>query len=129
MREHSRGPDQKETQLLMADQNPTAGPRVVPIDLPPSQTEILRNELLGWLAGIDLDLRHTEPLEDPEATVREADAFRRLLTALDRSEIEVPDEDGRDALGRAAEGYDEASGYVGLCAVHNAHHALLAVLG
>jgi hypothetical protein len=113
----------------MADQNPTAGPRVVPVDLPPAQTEILRRELLGWLAGLELDFAHPEPLEDPEASVREADAFRRLLTALDRSEIELPDEDAREALGRAAEGYDEAVGYERVCAVHDAHHALLAVLG
>ncbi|MGH2939405.1 MAG: hypothetical protein ACRDPE_14955 [Solirubrobacterales bacterium] len=110
----------------MADQNPTADPRVVPVDLPPSQTEILRSELLGWLAGLELDFAHPEPLEDPEASVREADAFRRLITALDRSEIEIPDEDALDALGKAAEGYDEASGYVRVCA---AHHALLSLLG
>jgi hypothetical protein len=113
----------------MADQNPTAGPRVVPVDLPPAQTEILRRELLGWLAGIELDFSHPEPLDDPETTVREGAAFRRLLTALDRSEIELPDEDAREALGRAAEGYDEAVGYERVCAVHDAHHALLAVLG
>lgn len=112
----------------MADQNPMADPRVVPVDLPPAQTEILRRELLGWLDGIALDLAHPEPLEDPEASVREADAFRRLLTALDRSMVELPDEDAREALGRAAEGYDEASGYVRVCAIHDAHHALLAVL-
>ncbi len=112
----------------MADQNPTAGPRVVPVDLPPAQTEILRNELLGWLAGIDLHLAHPEPLEEPEATVREAAAFRRLLTALDRSRIEVPDESAREALCWAAEGYDEANGYEDVCAVHDAHHALLALL-
>jgi hypothetical protein len=113
----------------MADQNPTAGPRVVPVALPPAQTESLRRELLGWLAGIQLDLAHPEPLDDPQATVREGDAFRRLLTALDRSEIELPDEDAREALGRAAEGYDEAAGYERVCAVHDAHHALLALLG
>lgn len=113
----------------MADQNPTAGPRVVPIDLPPAQTGILRSELLGWPDGLELDLVHPEPLDDPEASVREADAFRRLLTALDRGEIKVPDEDAREALGKAAEGYDEASGYERVCAVHDAHHALLAVLG
>lgn len=113
----------------MADQNPTADPRVVPIHLPPAQTEILRRELLGWLDGIELDLGHPEPLEDAQATVCEADAFRRLLAAIDRSEVELPDEDARDALGRAAEGYDEASGYLRVCAVHDAHHALLAVLG
>lgn len=113
----------------MADQNPTAGSRVVPVDIPLAQTEILRTELLGWLNGIGLDLEHPDPLDDREASMREADAFRRLLTALDRSEIAVPDEDARDALGKAAEGYDEASGYVRVCAAHNAHHALLSLLG
>jgi hypothetical protein len=113
----------------MADQNPTAGSRVVPVDLPPAQARILRTELAGWLDGIELDLAHTEPLDDREASVREADAFRRLVTALDRSEIAVPDEDARKALSKAAEGYDEASGYVGVCAVHDAHHALLSLLG
>jgi hypothetical protein len=113
----------------MADQNPTAGPRVVPVDLPPAQTEVLRSELIGGLAGIELDLGHPEPLEDASATVREADAFRRLLSAIDRSEIELPDKDARDALGKAAEGYDEASGYERICVVHDAHHALLSMLG
>jgi hypothetical protein len=113
----------------MADQNPTAGPRVVPVDRPLAQTEILRSELLGWLDGIELDLGHPEPLEDPAASVREADAFRRLLTAIARSEIELPDGGAREALNRAAEGYDEACGYERVCAVHDAHHALLSLLG
>jgi hypothetical protein len=106
-----------------------ADPRVAPVDLPPVQVGILRGELLGWLDGIELDLRHPEPLDDSDASVLEADAFRRLLTALDRSEIELPDEDAREVMGRAAEGYDEASGYERVCAVHDAHHALLSLLG
>jgi hypothetical protein len=112
----------------MADQNPTAGPRVVPIDLPPAQTEILRGELLGWLAGIEEDLE-TGQLPDPGADAREADAFRRLLAALDRGEVELPDDEAREAMGRAAAGYDEASGYERIVAVHDAHHALLSLLG
>jgi hypothetical protein len=112
----------------MADQNPTAGPRVVPIDLPDVQTEILRDELLGWLAGIEEDFATEQP-PDPGAVNREADAFRRLLTALDRRKIRLPDEEARLALERAAEGYDEASGYERVVAVHDAHHALLSVLG
>ena len=113
----------------MADQNPTAGPRVVPSTFRDAQTEILRDELLGWLAGIEETSTNRRGLPDPSATVREADAFRRLLTALDRGEIELPDEEARAALGRAAEGYDEASGYERVVAVHDAHHALLSVLG
>jgi len=114
----------------MADQNPTAGPRVVPVDLPDGQTDILHDELLDWLAGIEQDLaRFRTDLRDPEATVREGEAFRRLLISLDTHEVELPDEDARLALGRAAEGYDEASGYSEIVAVHDALHALLGVLG
>jgi len=114
----------------MADQNPTAGPRVVPVDLPPAQADILRDELLDWLAGIEHDLtRFPAGLKDPERTVRDAEAFRRLLTALDAHEIELPDEDARVALAGAAAGYDDASGYTRIAAVHDAHHALLSLLG
>jgi hypothetical protein len=113
----------------MADQNPTAGPRVVPVDLPDAQAEILRDGMLGWIAGIEDDLNWApEGLRDPEATVREADAFRRLLRALEVHEIELPDEAARAALGRAANGYDEASEYARIAAVHDAHHGLLAIL-
>jgi hypothetical protein len=113
----------------MADQNPTAGPRVVPVDLPDAQTEILRDDMLDWLAGIEHDLaRFRGGLRDPQATVREAESFRRLLAALDAHEIEVPDQDARVALGGAADGYDHASGYTRIAAVHDAHHALLAIL-
>jgi hypothetical protein len=72
----------------------------VPIDLPEAQTEILRRELLGWIDGIALDLAHPEPLEDPEASVREAEAFHGLLTALDRSK--VLDADATEASGEDA---------------------------
>jgi hypothetical protein len=112
----------------MADQNPTGGPRVVPIDLPPAQTEVLRRELLGWLAGIEEDLESDE-LPDPCADAREADAFRRLLTALDRGEVALPDDEAREVMSGAADGYDEASGYERVVAIHDAHHALLSLLG
>jgi hypothetical protein len=113
----------------MADQNPMADPQVVPIDLPPAQTEILRDELLGWLAGIEEDLE--APLWPPDraGAIEEGEAFGRLLAALDRHEIRLPDEEARFALCRAAEGYDEASGYERVVAVHDAHHALLSLLG
>ncbi|MGH2936656.1 MAG: hypothetical protein ACRDPE_00870 [Solirubrobacterales bacterium] len=113
----------------MADQNPTADPRVVPVDLPVSQTEILRSELNGWLAGIEEDLEAALRPPDRKAAIEEADAFGRLLVALHRGEIGVPDEAARSWLCRAAEGYDEANGYDRVVAVHDAHHALLSVLG
>jgi hypothetical protein len=104
------------------------GLRVVPIDLPAAQAEILRGELLGWLAGIEEDLGSGQ-LPDPSVDAREADAFRRLLAALDRREIALPDEEAREAMSRAAEGYDDASGYERVVAVHDAHHALLSLIG
>lgn len=112
----------------MADQNPKADPRVVPIDLPPVQADILRDELLGWLAGIEEDLATGRPAH-PAALVAEAGAFRRLLAALDTGRIEIPDEEARSALGRAAAGHDAAAGYLRVRAVHDAHHALLSLLG
>ena len=90
----------------MADQNPTAGPRVVPVDLPPAQTEILREELLGWLAGIEEDLKASLMPADRATSIVEGEAFGRVLAALDRHEIQLPDEEARSALDRAAEGYD-----------------------
>ncbi len=111
----------------MAAENPTAGPRVVPVHLAQDQAEILRDELFGWLAGIEEDL-DTGRLADPGGVNREGDAFRRLLVALDTQEIELPDEAACSALGRAAEGYDAASGYRRVLAVHDAHHAMLAIL-
>jgi hypothetical protein len=113
----------------MAEKNPMADPRVVPLNLPPAHTEILREELLGWLAGIEEDLEAPLPHPDRVSTVEEGEAFGRLLTALDRHEIRLPDEEARSALCRAADGYDEASGYARVVAVHDAHHALLSVLG
>lgn len=112
----------------MADPNPMADPRVVPVDLPKNQIEILSDELLGWLAGIEEDLEDGDRLSDPGAVTREAEAFRRLLTALDAHEIELPDPEARSALGSAAEGYDEAMQYARVIAVHDAHHSLLAIL-
>lgn len=79
-------------------------------------------------AGIEEDFAAERP-PDSSAVTREADAFRRLLTALDCCEIEVPDEEARSALCQAAHGYDEASGYERVVAVHDAHHALLSLLG
>jgi len=100
----------------------------VPLRLPVAQTEILHDELLGWLAGIDEDLESSDLLRDPGAMTREAEAFRRLLHAVETREIVLPDEEARAALAKAAEGYDEAADLKKVVAIHDAHHALLGVL-
>jgi hypothetical protein len=102
--------------------------RLVPLGLPVEQVAILRDDLLSWLHGIGQDLKFRDSLRDPAATVREGEAFRRLLWALDANEIELPDEQAHLALERAARAYDRASGYSETVVVHDAHQALLGVL-
>ncbi|HEY2055366.1 MAG TPA: hypothetical protein VGH14_15645 [Solirubrobacterales bacterium] len=90
---------------------------------------ILYDELNGWIAGIDEDLEGTAALPDRDLATREAEAFRRLLAALDRGEIALPDEEAITALAEAAAGHDEMKGFAEVVAVHDAHRALLGVLG
>jgi hypothetical protein len=127
---NASGPPDHEERLasLMAGKNPRVGARVVPFDLPDTQVAILRDDLLSWLHGIDQDLRIPDRLRDPAATVREGEAFRRLLSALSAGEVDLPDEQAHQALGRAARAYDRASGYSETVVVHDAHQALLGVL-
>jgi hypothetical protein len=113
----------------MADQNPTVDPRVVPVDLPTWQVAILRDDLCGGLAGLLEDLEKPEKLPDPEAAVREAAVFRRLLTALDEGWIALPDEEARGRIERMADGFDEANDYAPTVATHDGHRALLDLLG
>jgi hypothetical protein len=112
----------------MSCKNPTHGRRTVPVDLPVRHAAILHDELNGWIAGIEEDLAGPRALPDREALTREAEAFGRLLAALDDGEIALPDEEARAALARAAEGYAQAADYGRSTAVHDAHHALLVVL-
>jgi hypothetical protein len=102
--------------------------RLVPLGLPTQRVAILRDDLLSWLYGINQDLRFPDRLRDPGATVREGQAFRRLLSALDADAIELPDEEAYRSLERAARGFDQASGYEEISATHDAHRALLDVL-
>jgi hypothetical protein len=114
--------------LLMADKNPMGARRIVPLGLPHRHTAILRDELDGWIAGIEEDVADPRGLPDRDSAIREAEAFGRLLAALTTGEIALPDEEARAAMARAAEGYDEAAGYERAVAVHEAHHAMLAIL-
>ncbi|MBS1863290.1 MAG: hypothetical protein JSS68_16455 [Actinobacteria bacterium] len=90
---------------------------------------ILRDDLCGGLAGLLEDLEKPERLPDSEAAVSEVAIFRRLLTALDEGRIALPDEEARLRIGRLAEGFDQASDYGPISATHDAHRALLTILG
>jgi hypothetical protein len=113
----------------MADENPKGGPRAVPIIFSDHLMDLLKQEVHGWLAGVEEDLETPEGLKDPEASVREAAVFRRLLEALDRGEIVLPDEEARATIEKATEGYEEAAEYTLATLRHDAHLALLDLLG
>lgn len=113
----------------MAGTNPRVGARVVPIDLPIWQVAILRDDLCGGLAGLLEDLEAPNKPPDPEAAVREVAVFRRLLKALDDGSITLPDEEAQAQIERMAEGFDRANDHSTVSATHDAHHALLDLLG
>jgi hypothetical protein len=113
----------------MANENPTAEARPVPLDLPAKHVPVLRACLTGWLEGAREDLKAPERLQRPEKAQREAEAFERLLVALATRQIVLPDEVAREAVAVATADDDEANNYKEVAANHDALHALLGVLG
>lgn len=113
----------------MADENPMGAPRVMPIIFSEPLIDLLKQEVNGWLAGVEEDLEAPEGLKDPAASLREAAVFRRLLEALDRREMTLPDEEARATIQKATEGYEEAAEYTLATLRHDAHLALLDLLG
>ncbi|HKI85352.1 MAG TPA: hypothetical protein VKA53_01280 [Thermoanaerobaculia bacterium] len=112
----------------MAETNPTDGRRAVPLDLPPSQVEILCGLLDDWREDARRDLAHPKGIKNPDLTQREAEAFERLLLCIEQGEVLVPDQTARAAIEVAARAYDEASDYAEVVAHHDALHGLLAAL-
>lgn len=113
----------------MAENNPTGDSRLVPLDLPEAQVEILRGDLTAWIASLRSDLDAPERLDDPDRTRVEVAAYQRLLDGLDAGEIVVPDEEASRLFGQASEAHDQANDYDEVAATHDAMHAFLAVLG
>jgi hypothetical protein len=111
----------------MANQKPTDGTRVVPIDLSIERRLILRNEIEVWRDGDREDLQTPDKLSDPERTRRRVASYERLIEALSRGKIELPDEEARCALQAAADGFDDAEEWEETRATHDAQRALLAV--
>jgi hypothetical protein len=60
---------------------------------------------------------------------READAYRRLLAALDAGEIALPDEGAREAVEAMILGGEEGTNYRQIIAEHDALFGLLDLLG
>ena len=113
----------------MAGENPTCGRRAVPVDLPADQIAILRSDLESWRHGVLADLAKPELLTNPDDSRREAAVYDRLLAGLDRGDLLVPDEIARQAIEAAAKAHDDEFNYKEVAAIHDAHHALLSLLG
>ncbi|MBK5220281.1 MAG: hypothetical protein JJE35_10930 [Thermoleophilia bacterium] len=74
------------------------------------------------------DLRTPERVPNPEKARREADAYERLLAALDEGKIIVPDEAAREAVEVMVLAAEEDTNYAEIIAEHNALFGLLGVL-
>jgi hypothetical protein len=103
---------------------------MVPFILPDDQKAALRDDCMSALFGVLDDLAVSpEKLRDPLATAREGEVFRRLLEALDQGKIAVPDEAMKARFERLSESYDRMAEYGEITTTHDAHRALLRVLG
>lgn len=112
----------------MADENPTGGGRMLPLDLRPQHIAILRRSISDCLEGVRDDLRTPERMRDAVSAAKEADAYERLLRALDRGQVSVPDEAAREAVAIIAAAWDRENDYEAVVAQHDALHGLLASL-
>lgn len=113
----------------MANEKPTDGVRVMPLDLSIERRLILRHQIEIWRAGDREDLaERPDEQRDPDRRRRVA-AYERLIEALTRGRVELPDDEARVALQEAADGFDEAEEWEETRAIHDAQRALLAVLG
>jgi len=113
----------------MANENPTCGGSLVPLDLPPQHLPILRDRLAMWLEGLREDLETPDRMQLPDRARQEVGAFERLQTALVTGKICLPDEAARAAIEVSAAGHDKESNYAEVVAIHDALHSLLDVLG
>jgi hypothetical protein len=120
---------QASTPLTSERRGTDGGSRLAALDIPPEQIALLRRDLFGSLTGVLEDLRRPERLRDPVGSAAEGAILLRLLEALDQRRVALPDEGARALIGRMAEGYDRANGYGPIVATHDAHRALLSLLG
>ena len=112
----------------MADTDPTGGGSTVALDLPAEHVTILRGVLASCLEGVRGDLSASEKMRSPDRARRDAAAYERLLLALGKGEVRVPDESAREAVATIATAGDRENDYTAVVAEHDALHGLLARL-
>ncbi len=113
----------------MATDNPMGDSRLAPLALPEAHARILRRDLASWATDLRADLRDPDRLEDPGRTRAEAEAYERLLAAVEGGGLRRPDPGAERVLRAAAEAHDHETEYERVVAEHDAMHALLAALG
>lgn len=112
----------------MATQHDTGGGEAVPLELPGSQVKILRGTIGICLGSVRSDLKTPELMPKPERARREAEAYERLLGALDRRSITLPDAEARKAVEALIFGVEQDTDYLRLVAEHDALSCLLVLL-
>lgn len=113
----------------MSCSQPTGGTEAVALDLSDSQRKILRSTLTICLEGVNEDLKQPVRLPEPERAQQEANAYKRLLAALDAGEIALPDEAARHAVEVMALAIEEDTDYRQIISEHDALFGLLDLLG
>lgn len=106
----------------------TGGIEAVALDLPDPQRMILRGMIASCLGGVSGDLQRPEQPPDPPRARREARAFKRLLAALDRGAIGLPDDAAREAVAVMVPAIEENTDYRKIVAEHDALCGLLNLL-
>jgi hypothetical protein len=113
----------------MSCSQPTGGTEAVALDLPDPQRKILRSTLTSCLEGVSGDLKQPGRLPEPARAAQEADAYKRLLAALEAGTISLPDEEARKAVEAMVLSIEQDPDYSRVIAEHDALFGLLSLLG
>lgn len=112
----------------MADSDPMGGERAVPLSIQPGQAEFLRRELTGFKDGLEDDALTHADRPDARRWLTNAEAYGRLVAAIDAGEI-VPDDHVRQLVREWAEAHDGSEHYEQVVFEHDAIAALREQIG